>query len=80
MKTHYAEVERGNESDPTDYWDEKSLCGLSYENFENDWELVDCKKCLKKKAEYYKQKERDLNYQCEEYGRMTDFFKEQGIW
>jgi len=77
MKTHFAEVERGNESDPTDYWDEIGLCGIYSEDLENDWELVTCKKCLNKQEEYLKQKERDLEIQNEEYGRMADFFKKE---
>jgi hypothetical protein len=51
MKTHYATVEYGNESNPSDEWSE-TVCGIDSENTENNWKYVDCKKCLKRKAQY----------------------------
>jgi hypothetical protein len=48
MKTHYAMVERGNESTPWDEWG-STLCGLEYTESElsNDISKVTCKKCIK---------------------------------
>lgn len=48
MKTHYAIVERGNESTPHDEWGQ-TLCGLEYTEspLSNDITYVSCKKCIK---------------------------------
>ena len=57
-KTHFATVERANESDNNDYWSE-TLCGLEYtesplsDNIKN----VTCKKCLKIYPNYKNQME-----------------------
>jgi len=49
-KTHYATVQRGNESQMYDEWDDTTVCGIEY--FEGDvtdnWEHVTCKRCLNK--------------------------------
>ena len=81
MKTHYASVERGNESDPMDYWSDP-ICNTSAEepNIEDDWNLVDCKKCLKLRSEYEKQSKIDMEIQCQQMGEMADYFKKNGIW
>jgi hypothetical protein len=49
MKTHYATVDRANESDNQDYWS-NTLCGLEYTEspMEDKIEYITCKKCLKK--------------------------------
>lgn len=46
--THYANVERGNESYPHDEWGE-TACGLEYtdSDLSDKWEYVSCKNCLK---------------------------------
>jgi len=48
-KTHYATVERANESDNNDYWS-ATLCGLEYTEspLSDKWIEVTCKHCLKK--------------------------------
>lgn len=48
MKTHYAEVERGNESQPFDEWG-TTACRMEYYESPatNNWKYVTCKKCLK---------------------------------
>jgi len=55
MKTHYATVDRANESDNMDYWS-NTACGL--EETESDLtdnpKYVTCKKC-KKRLETFKQ-------------------------
>lgn len=47
-KTHYASVERGNESQPYDEWSE-TACGLELEpdHLTNDKKWVTCKNCLR---------------------------------
>lgn len=47
-KTHYATVERGNESNPYDEWS-GTLCGLDYTEspLSNNIKHVDCKRCLR---------------------------------
>ena len=48
MKTHYATVDRANESDNYDYWS-NTLCGLEYTEspLTDKMKEVTCKKCLK---------------------------------
>lgn len=48
-KTHYAQVERANESDNQDYWS-VTFCGLeeSESPMSDKKEEITCKKCLKK--------------------------------
>jgi len=55
-KTHFAEVERGNESNPHDEW-ERTLCGLEYTEspITNKIEEVTCKKCLRAFPKYDQQ-------------------------
>ncbi len=53
MKTHYAEVERGNESNPNDEWG-VTLCGLEHTEspLSNNINHVGCKRCLKGYKKY----------------------------
>lgn len=53
MKTHYASVERGNESNPHDEWFE-TACGLEYTEspLSNDIRYVTCKKCLSRQMKW----------------------------
>ncbi len=48
MKTHYALVDRANESNPHDEWGD-TFCGLEYTEspLTNRKDEVTCKKCLK---------------------------------
>jgi len=56
MKIHFAEVERGNESNPHDEWG-STLCGLEYTQspITNKINEVTCKKCLRAFPKYDKQ-------------------------
>ncbi len=49
VKTHYAEVDRANESDNNDYWS-ATLCGLEETEspMDDNIKYVNCKKCLKR--------------------------------
>lgn len=50
-KHHFATCDRGNESDPMDYWSEKTACGLEVYELEIELtekeQFVTCKNCLK---------------------------------
>ena len=60
--THYANVERGNESYPYDEWGE-TACGLEYTNssLSDNWEFVSCKNCLKVREKWLKSKKHTTN-------------------
>jgi len=53
-KTHYTEVELGNESNPTDEWSYRTLCGLEYTEspLSNKIDNVSCKNCIKAYKKY----------------------------
>lgn len=55
MKTHFATVERANESDNQDYWSE-TLCGLEYTEspLSDHIKDVTCKSCIKRHPKYVK--------------------------
>ncbi len=49
MRTHYAGCDKATESDPFDYWDEFTACGLQ-ETESRLTDIVDqvtCKNCIK---------------------------------
>lgn len=52
-KTHFAHVERGNESQPFDEWS-TTACGLEEceSPASDNWEYVTCKRCLGKKDKH----------------------------
>jgi hypothetical protein len=75
MKTHYATVERANESDNNDYWSE-TVCGTESEHLENDWNVVDCKKCLKCKVKF----EIEMKQSMEDSVNYMIEFMEFGGW
>jgi hypothetical protein len=55
-RTHYAELERGNESNPHDEWS-TTLCGLEYAEspLSNQIKDVDCKTCIKRYPKFEQQ-------------------------
>jgi thiaminase len=59
MKTHYAHLYRGNESNPYDDWG-STYCGLEYteSTLSNNINEVNCKTCVKR---YNKEKEYEKN-------------------
>lgn len=67
-KTHFAEIERGNESNPYDEIS-STLCGLEETEspVTNKIEEVTCKKCLKSFPKYNQQ----MNYISENW---NDYF------
>lgn len=64
MKTHYAECDRGNESNPHDEWFE-TLCGLEYTEspVSDDIKVVDCKKCIKAHPRYLESLKDAIKYE-----------------
>jgi len=76
MKTHFAEVERGNESHPYDEWQEP-LCGTYSEQVNNNWECVTCKKCLKRKNQYESEMKIAMEHNCKDMGDFVDFSKKK---
>lgn len=74
MKTHFAEVEKGNESNPNDEWYEP-LCGTYSEKVDNDWKVVDCKKCLKRKVQYEQEMIMAMEHSCNDMAEFVEFMK-----
>ncbi len=74
MKTHYATVERGNESNPSDEWSDP-ICGIQPENPEvsNEWLYVNCKKCLKARVEFEQQMKEDMQHSCNDMAEYVKF-------
>ncbi len=60
-KTHYASVDRANESDNQDWWS-NTLCGLEYTEspLSDDITHVSCKKCIKSYPKYKEVMKRDM--------------------
>ncbi len=78
MKTHFAEVERGNESNPNDEWSE-TVCGTDSENLSMDsnWNFVDCKKCLKRRTQYEQEMKIAMEHSCNDMAGFVEFMKTQ---
>ena len=74
MKTHYADVQRGNESNPEDEWSE-TVCGIESENVEDDWKVVTCKKCLKRKTQYEKEMKIAMEHSCNDMKGFVEFME-----
>lgn len=74
MKTHYASVERGNESDPMDYWSD-TVCGIESENLDNDWSIISCKRCLKRKEQYKKEMKFHMEQNCKDTAQFVEFME-----
>jgi len=72
LKTHFATVERANESDNSDYWSE-TVCGLETENTSDDWGDVDCKKCLKLKEQFAKEMKIAMEHNCNDMAEFVKF-------
>jgi hypothetical protein len=75
-KTHFATVERANESDNTDYWSDP-ICGIHSENsnVESDWKYITCKKCLKAKDKYTEGVKLALANEAEYYKGFVEHLK-----
>jgi len=76
MKTHHAEVEKGNESNPHDEWSEP-LCGTNSEKVDNDWNVVDCKKCIKLKEQYELEMFIAMEHSCNDMAGFVEFMEKQ---
>nr|QBM02709.1 hypothetical protein [uncultured archaeon] len=75
MKIHFAEIEsHANESDNTTYWSD-AICGIESENLEDDWDLVDCKKCLKRKIQYKQEQEIAIEQSCDDMEGFVKFME-----
>lgn len=72
MKTHFASVERANESDNNNYWS-KTVCGTESEKVDDDWDVVSCKKCLSQKNEYEKAENEAVEHSCNDMAEFMQF-------
>ncbi len=77
MKTHYATVERGNESDPLDEWSDP-ICGTQSEDIVlyNEWSVVDCKKCLNQREKFEAFRKQEMEASCK---YMAEFMEFNGV-
>jgi hypothetical protein len=76
MKTHFAQVERGNESNPDDEWSDP-LCNTLSDNLDvsNDWRFVSCKKCLSRKEKYANEMKIAMEHNCKDMGEFVKFME-----
>lgn len=80
MKIHYATVERGNEENPQDDWSEPICNTRVYEpEVENDWDIVDCKKCLRLRVSYEKERQAAMEQNIRDMAEFVAFNKEQDV-
>ncbi len=78
MKTHFATVERGNESNPSDEWSEP-LCNTETSNdidVSNTWASVSCKKCLNLRGKFEQETNQEMEYSCND---MAEYLKVHNI-
>lgn len=78
MKTHFATVERASESDNNDYWS-NTVCGIESENVENDWSVVSCKKCLKRKDQFENELKQAMEHSCNDMKGFVEFMEHEGV-
>ena len=78
MKTHFANVDRANESDPNDYWS-PTVCGIDETEspLSDRWEYVTCKKCLRNKEKYQKSIGEAMEHSCNEMKGFVEFINEE---
>ena len=76
MKIHFAEVEKGNESNPYDEWEEP-LCKTYSEKVDNDWNIVDCKRCLKHRSQYELEKTIAMEQNCVDMEEFVQYMKDK---
>jgi len=76
-KTHYhINIEQGNESDPTS--GSVTLCGYASDSsWYVDWKFVNCKNCLKRRANYEKEEAFHMMHQANDMQGFVDFIKAQ---
>lgn len=76
MKTHFAELESGNEGYPYDEWSQ-TVCGLEYTEspLTNNWNEVSCKRCLQLKERYKKEMELAMKHSCRDMAEFVEFNK-----
>lgn len=77
-KTHFATVERGNESNPFDEWSEP-ICGNPSEDLslDDDWRYVSCKVCLKRKEGYETMMNQVMADEAEQLGAFLEMIEEE---
>ena len=83
MKTHFGIMEDSGDCESPLIGCEKTLCGctgeIPCETATDDWNKVDCKKCLKLKIEYeLAEKENEKNI-IDQMGDMVEFFEKEYV-
>lgn len=77
MKTHYAILESAaNESDNNDYWSD-AICGIETEEVTNDWNLVDCKKCLKRREAHELEMKEAMEHNIRDMAGFVEFMEKE---
>lgn len=75
MKTHFAYLEsRANESNPQDEWS-YTACGRDSENLDNDWSMVDCKDCLKRRRQYEHEMQVAMEHSIKDMAGFVEFME-----
>lgn len=77
MRTHFASVERANESDNNNYWTDP-ICGTqtSGDIYMSDiWSNVDCKKCLKQRIKYEEEMKVAMEHSCDDMDGFMKFIE-----
>lgn len=76
MQTHFANVQRANESDNTDHWD-TTVCGLEYTEspLTDRWEYVSCKNCLRGRDRHEEEMKYAMEQSCKDMEGFVEFHK-----
>lgn len=76
MKTHYASLQRANESDNNNYWSE-TVCGtkpaVNDLGLTDCWGEVTCKKCLKQKSQHEQETKEAMEHSCRDMAGFLEF-------
>ena len=75
MKTHFATVEPGNESNSSDDWS-APICSTETSSdiyLSNEWITVDCKKCLELRIQYESEMKQAMEHSCKDMGNFVKF-------
>lgn len=81
MKTHFGAMENWGDYESPMYGCEETLCGetgeMPVENSTDDWDLVDCKRCLRLKDQYIEGCKEDEKSIIHQMGEMADFWEKE---
>lgn len=81
MKTHYAYIEsQANESYNETEWSEP-ICGTQLQNTDlivsDDWNFVDCKKCLKRKEAHLRERKQHMEDNIKDMAGFVEFMEKE---